>query len=276
MTGRVFEAPKVSEIIGLLQSAVVEYGGVKQPVGDHVRDDRANAAARRADHDEVGTFQRFAAGLLERATNATNYHRRLAVFGEHQVAPQTLDAAQAQSLMESSGYRFPIQGAETLMRFREFVVEPTSSWPQYFLAAESNWESGFEQDRVLELPGVGYMVRDFALSEFSDHFCAPDLHVRRLICRTGLLLHGYGDPDIATSSGDDDYRFLRRLIHKMARESGFPGGREALSPAHIDRTLWYFGQGACGAHPECATCPANHACLTGIWREVHMDSEKVH
>jgi hypothetical protein len=85
------------------------------------------------------------------------------------------------------------------------------------------------------------------------------------MARTGLILQGYGDPDFSTV----EYGFVRRVVQKLAKQTGFPGGRDPLSPAHIDRMFWYYGQDTnrCGADPACDQCPANDVCLTGRTRD---------
>ena len=152
------------------------------------------------------------------------------------------------------------------MAVKELLTAPGFSWPGYFAQAEAKWQDGFEDDPVelKRVKGIGDKVRDFALSEFSDYYCAPDLHVCRMMARTGLILHGLGDPGISTVG----YGFVRRVIQELARETGFPGGHDALSPAHIDRMFWYYGQdrSCCGAKPECSECPADDVCLTGRYR----------
>jgi len=259
-------APSMHEIAERIQSTRVNYAGEYDSVHDFVARDRIAARQRRAVSDDATIFRRFGAALLERNVTGASYDRRIEVFDRHLANPALLDAEQAENMLRESKYRFPPQGVSVLLALRELVMTADFSWLTYFSEAEEVWESGFEQDPMLTIKGVGYKTRDFALSEFSDYFCACDLHVRRLIARTGLLLRGYGDPDIATGSDDVDYRFLRRLIQKLAKETGFPDQPNGLSPAHIDGVLWYFGQGWCGAHPNCKECAANHVCLTGVNR----------
>jgi len=53
--------------------------------------------------------------------------------------------------------------------------------------------------------------------------------VVKVITRTGLLLYGYGDINIGTNPSDKkEYLFLRRLIIKLSKESGY-------SPGELDK-----------------------------------------
>ena len=280
--------PSVVEIAQRLLPAPVEFqaDGQKQtrPLREWVDADRADAQRRRATDSDHEVFIRFAAALLERNVTGGSYMKRLEVFqrrlGDAQSPGQRferphyyegqllgendLTEEQAYNLLRESGYRFPPTGAKTLMAVKELLAVPGFSWTCYFAEAEERWETGFPEDPLFRIKGIGNKVRDFALSEFSDYFCAPDLHVCRMMARTGLILHGYGDPGISTI----EYGFVRRVVQKLAKETGFPGGSDVLSPAHIDRMFWYYGQDAkrCGATPKCDECPANSVCLTGCVR----------
>ena len=262
--------PSVVEIAQRLLPAPVEFqaDGQKQtrPLREWVDADRADARRRREKDSDHEVFVRFAAALLERNVSGGSYIKRLEVFARDLGDPRTLTEERAETMLRSSGYRFPPTGAATLMAVKELLTAPGFSWSGYFAEAEAQWADGFEDDplKLKQVKGIGDKVRDFALSEFSDYFCAPDLHVCRMMARTGLILHGYGDPGFSTVN----YGFVRRVVQKLAKETRFPGAADALSPTHIDRMFWYYGQDVrrCGATPKCDECPANDVCLTGRMR----------
>jgi hypothetical protein len=245
---------------GLLLGAEVQHDGQSRLLREWVDEDRREAQERRQG-DPAAIFPRFAAAILERNVTGTNYRRRVEAFERGLGDAANLGGALAHALLVESRYRYPKNGVETLLAVAQHVAQPGFSWPAYFAEAEANWATGFEKDDLLKIKGVGSKTRDFALSEFSDYFCAPDLHVCRMLARTGLLLHGYGDPAIST----EGYGFMRGLIHKLARQTGWPEAARGLSPAHLDRIFWYYGQDPhrCGAQPRCDACPAGVVCLTG-------------
>jgi endonuclease III len=247
-------------------SPEVRFAEQTAPVEDFVVEDRRSAAQRRSGDTEA-IFRRFAAALLERNVSGASYFRRIGVFEREFGDPRSLTREHAEAMLRESGYRYPSTGGATLLDIARALSAAPFSWSSYLGEAEAKWESGFEDDPLKQIKGVGDKTRDFALSEFSDYYCAPDLHVCRMMARTGLILHGCGDPAISTV----DYGFVRSVIGKLARSTGWPDARDALSPAHIDRMFWYYGQdrNRCSADPRCATCPANDLCLTGCWRGRH-------
>jgi len=263
--------PSITEIAQRLLPDPVQFvaDGQKQsrPLREWVESDRADARRRRETSSDHEIFVRFVAALLERNVTGGSYIRRLEIFSCDLGDPHTLTADRVEAILRSSGYRFPPTGAATLMTVKGRLTAPGFSWTGYFAEAEAKWEDGFQDDplKLKQVKGIGDKVRDFALSEFSDHFCAPDLHVCRMMARTGLVLHGYGDPGFSTV----EYAFVRRVIQRLAKGTGFPGGQHALSPAHIDRMFWYYGQdrSRCDARPNCGRCPAKDVCLTGKYRD---------
>jgi hypothetical protein len=226
-----------------------------------VTKDRTEAAERRSWSSDA-VLRRFAAALLERNVSGSNYVRRVAEFEQSFGEPAALTREPALAMLRSSGYRYPNTGADVLCGIVSLLTDPAFDWASYFARAEREWESGFQDDPLLrKVKGVGNKTRNFALSEFSDYYCAPDLHVMRIMARSGLVLHGIGDPSFHTG----DPIFVRKVINRLARETGFPDQSDALSPAAIDRMFWYYGQdrSKCDVTPGCSKCPANDICLTG-------------
>lgn len=259
MNPRAGTVPSLAQILSLLLYAEVRHDGKRRALRDWMEEDRRQAHERRNGVPSA-IFPRFAAAILERSMSGGRYERRAEAFEQHLGDPQAVDASRVQAVLREARYSYVANGTQTVLALAKRVSRPDFSWPEYFARAEANWETGFEDDDLRRIPGVGPKTRDFALSEFSDYFCAPDLHVCRMMARTGLVLHGYGDPNFSTV----DYGFVRRVIQKLAKETGFPGDRDALSPAHIDRMFWYYGQdrSRCDAKPDCDDCPADDICLT--------------
>jgi len=289
VNGNVLTVPSVAEIASRLMPAEVTFQlgaqRLRRSLREWVGEDRADARRRRETDSDRRVFVRFAAALLERNVSGGSYMKRLELFQRRLGDPQSpgqqsrrppyfegqllcasdLTEEQAYVLLREAGYRFPSNGAKTLVAICRHLTASDFCWPGYFAEAEAKWETGFPDDPLFRIKGIGNKVRDFALSEFSDYYCAPDLHVCRMMARTGLILQGYGDPDFSTV----EYGFVRRVVQKLAKQTGFPGGRDPLSPAHIDRMFWYYGQDTnrCGADPACDQCPANDVCLTGRTRD---------
>jgi hypothetical protein len=169
-----------------------------------------------------------------------------------------------QKVLTENNYSLKKRGLEVALSARRIVELPSFQWHKYFYEAESEYESGYGNDKFLKITGVGRKVRDFALSEFSTCFCAIDRHVADVIRRTGLLLYGYGQPDFGTSP-TENYNFLQKLIIQFSKESGWSlDSSGGYSPKEIDAVFWSFGndEAICKSQPECFRCPIKDICLT--------------
>lgn len=211
---------------------------------------------------DVAILARFASALLERQMPGEAYDRRTIIFlREFRTYAELTEERVAVALAEA-GYRFPNQGRHVMMEAKRLVTKPGFSWRDYFAEAEANYESNFRNDDFLRIKHVGFKTRDFALSEFSDRFVAIDMQVGKVILRTGLVLHGYGDPRVdAHYTSDRGYLFMHALVLKLCKQTGWPGA--GYSPGEMDRMFWLFGRSICTAKPRCTRCPAREICLTG-------------
>lgn len=263
------QPPDVGAIVAALRLAPVAWHGRVQTVGEWVDTCKRDIHRWREQDSEVAVFQRFLAALLERQMSGETYQPRVSLFRERLSSPEELTTARAEETLRSLRYRFPSAGAEVMVRFRDLWYELGWSWADYFALAEEHWETGFLDDPLLGVRGIGLKTRDFALSEYSDYFCAFDVHISRLMARTGLVWWSPVWQAEARALGCDRpwndhwYHSLRNLVVRFCRADGFPARPGCLTPADFDRTLWFFGQGLCGATTPCAQCPAVGVCLTG-------------
>lgn len=150
-------------------------------------------------------------------------------------------------------------GTKVILGAKRILFEKyQGKWERYFKEAEKKYRENFPDDPFLTIPNVSFKVRDLALSCFSKLYAANDLHVVRVLARTGLLVYGYEDIDIGTNPRNEkNYIFLRNLIIKLSEKSGY-------SPAELDRIFWYFGRDVCKARPNCDKCPIRNICLTSL------------
>ncbi len=149
------------------------------------------------------------------------------------------------------------------MAAKAIVTKEGFTWQDYINRAESQYDCDFEEDPFLKIQNVSFKTRDLALSELSDRFIPIDLHIVRVMSRTGLLLHGYGDPRITTEVTErSGYLFFHDLMLKLARRTGWP--ETGCSPGEIDRMIWHFGRTVCRAKPRCHVCPLASICLTSV------------
>ena len=193
--------------------------------------------------------------------SAESWERRLSAFRRFFVSFEAITDESVSKALDEAGYRFPSDGLAVVREAKRIVTAPTFTWSHYLEQAEHFYETDFPQDEFLRIRGVGLKTRDLALSDLSDRFAAMDVHVVRVISRTGLLVHGYGATSISTDvSKEDGYMFFHALILKLARRTGWPGS--GYSPGEIDRMIWNFGRAVCKVKPKCKSCPLAANCLT--------------
>ena len=211
---------------------------------------------------KIKIFNIFASALLERSMRGESYTKRIQLMNEKWKSYVDITEESVKEILKEAGYRFPSAGVEVILKLKE-LTEKNFVCADYFKEAENDYENNFPNDKFLNIKYVGYKVRDFALSEFSKFYLANDIHVIRMIKRTGLIVNGYGDTDIGTNpSNIKEYLFLKRLIVRLSKESGWEKG-EGYSPGEIDKIFWHFGRNICMANPLCNQCPIKNICLTG-------------
>ena len=137
-------------------------------------------------------------------------------------------------------------------------------WKIYFKEAKRYYLTNFQDDKLLAIKGIGFKVRDLALSNFNDNYIANDLHVVRVMTRMGILNYGFDllkdkNLEMGNNPGNEkNYLFLHKLILKLSDLTN-----NKYSPTDLDRIFWHLGKSLCGSKPKCAICPINKICLMG-------------
>ncbi len=254
--------PDSEDILSFISDVDAEFGEERRSIDEwrvDYRESLTDALAR----PDIDIFNGFINSLLERAMSGEAWARRHEAFQESFRSFDDITPARVADVLKRSGYRFPSDGLSVILAAKEIVTSKDFSWRGYVSLAEEAYGSDFAEDVFLDIKGVGLKTRDLALSELSERFIAVDLHVVRVVTRTGLILRGYGDPRITTDvSKDGGYLFFHDLILKLARDTGWP--ESGYSPGEMDRMLWNFGRAVCGSTPRCSTCPLRGACLTSV------------
>jgi hypothetical protein len=197
-------------------------------------------------------------------TKGKDYGPRIALMNQYFKDFAGITEASVKEVLEKNNYPLKDRGKTVVLEAAEIARQPSFGWEDYFIKAEVEFKNGFRDDDFQKIKGVGNKVRDFALSEFSVYYCAIDRHVADILCRTGLILYGYGQPDFGTSA-TENYAFLQNLIIQFAEQSGWPSNPSiGYSPKEIDAAFWLFGNetGVCKGRLECYHCPLTRICLT--------------
>jgi hypothetical protein len=252
--------PEPSDVLAGIADVESEVAGDKRSIAqwrEWYREELTTARQK----PSLSIFCRFVNSLLERAMSAESWQRRLEGFQRTFVSFEAITDESVSNVLDDAGYRFPKPGLAVVMEAKRIVTDPTFTWSSYIEEAERSFETDFPSDQFRCIKNVGFKTRDLALSELSDRFAAMDLHVVRVISRTGLLVHGYGNTSFSTDvSKESGYMFFHALILKLARRTGWPDS--GYSPGEIDRMIWNFGRAVCNDRPKCESCPLAGTCLT--------------
>jgi len=141
------------------------------------------------------------------------------------------------------------------------------NWSAYIERAENEKENNYQSDPILGIKNISFKLRDLALSNFSPHYAAFDLHVTRVLTRLGWLNYGFPflgstDLEMGNNPGNDkNYLFLHRLFVLLSEMT-----QGEYTPVDLDRILWHLGKSICGARSRCGACPVAAGCPTGKYR----------
>lgn len=148
-----------------------------------------------------------------------------------------------------------------------FELELKWDWGKYIDEAEPQKDNNYKDDKLLKIKYIGFKLRDLALSNFSPHYAAFDLHVTRVLTRLGWLNYGFsclGNTNLEmgnNSRNHKNYIFLHKLfilLSEMTKKT-----KIKYTPVDIDRIFWHLGRSLCGDITECNDCPIAGECLTG-------------
>jgi len=172
-------------------------------------------------------------------------------------------------LLKQANYRWGVDDGSRVIFDVVICVndELVWDWQSYTEQAEKQKENNYQNDPMLRIKNVGFKLRDLALSNFSPHYAAFDLHVSRVLTRIGWLNYGFplvGDNDLEMGNNpgnDKNYLFLHSLFVLLSRMTEY-----RYTPVDLDRIFWHLGKSKCGAKTKCDSCPIKGECLTGKHR----------
>lgn len=172
-------------------------------------------------------------------------------------------------LLKKANYRWGVNDGSRVISDVVICVndELVWDWQSYIEQAEKQKENNYQNDPMLRIKNVGFKLRDLALSNFSPHYAAFDLHVSRVLTRIGWLNYGFplaGDNDLEMGNNpgnDKNYLFLHSLFVLLSRMTKYK-----YTPVDLDRIFWHLGKSKCGAKTKCDSCPITGECLTGKHR----------
>ena len=266
------ELPDVNGVINKLVDIESRFDGKTQSIAFWVEEQRndirnnCDLINNKSEENHIKILLIFVRNMLMRAIKG---EAGVAIYNELQKRIKSrsdLTDDNYKSALEEANYRWGSKkGVPIISGIVKYFEETLDwDWDQYLLLANNNRKTNFVDDEVLKIKGIGFKLRDLALSNFNPHYAAFDLHVSRVSTRLGLLNYGYdllkdSKLEMGNNPGNDkNYLFLHKLFIKLSQITN-----EKYSAVDLDRIFWHFGKTICGSTPKCHSCPVRTLCLTG-------------
>jgi endonuclease III len=270
--------PDVSETLDRLMTVESTFDGTTQPIGQWVSEHRAKIRENRSlienesPANDIPVLNMFLRDLLVRAIKGEMGSR---VYEELLATIKTkadLLETNYREVLKNANYRWGVDdGSKVISDVVRHVQSILQwSWRAYIEQAENEKETNYQSDPMLSIKNISFKLRDLALSNFSPHYAAFDLHVTRVLTRLGWLNYGFpflgnADLEMGNNPGNDkNYLFLHRLFVSL---SDMTEGK--YTPVDLDRILWHLGKSMCGAKSRCGACPIAGGCPTGKHRRTN-------
>ena len=270
-----FTIPDVTETLDRLMTIESAFDGTTQPISRWVSKHRAkikenrNLIKNESSANDIRILNMFLRDLLVRAIRGEMGSR---VYEELLATIKTkadLLKTSYREVLKKANYRWGVDDGSKVIADVVHHVQSVLhwNWRAYIDQAENEKETNYQSDPMLRIKNISFKLRDLALSNFSPHFAAFDLHVTRVLTRLGWLNYGFpflGNTELEMGNNpgnDKNYLFLHRLFVSL---SDMTEGR--YTPVDLDRILWHLGKSMCGAKSICGACPIAGGCPTGKHR----------
>jgi hypothetical protein len=273
--GMQFTIPDVNETLDRLMAVEATFEGSTQAIRQWVSKHRVEIKENRnllengSSVNDIPVLNMFLRDLLVRAIKG---EMGLRVYKELVATIKSKDdllETNYREVLRNANYRWGVDDGSRVISDVVHYVESVMhwNWHAYIKQAEKERDNNYQSDPMLRIKNISFKLRDLALSNFSPHYAAFDLHVTRVLTRLGWL--NYGFPFVSNTNlemgnnpgNDKNYLFLHRLFVSL---SGMTEGH--YTPVDLDRILWHFGKSQCGAKTICSTCSIKDECPTGKYR----------
>lgn len=267
--------PEVNKTLNTLMAVRSTFEDRTQSISDWVMEHRNEMKknqlllAVKSPANDIAILNIFLCNLLVRAIKG---EMGLRVYEELKTTIKNkadLKESNYRMLLKKANYRWGVDDGSRVISDVVICVndELQWDWQSYIEQAEKQKENNYQNDPMLRIKNVGFKLRDLALSNFSPHYAAFDLHVSRVLTRIGWLNYGFplvGDNDLEMGNNpgnDKNYLFLHSLFVLLSRMT-----EDKYTPVDLDRIFWHLGKSKCGAKTRCGSCPIKGECLTGKHR----------
>ena len=270
-----FTIPDVSETLDRLMTVESTFDGTTQPIRQWVSEHRAkieenrNLIKNESPANDIPVLNMFLRDLLVRAIRGEmglRVHEELLATIKSKA---DLLETNYREVLKKANYRWGVDAGSKVISDVVHHVQSVLHWKwrDYIDQAEDQKETNYQSDPMLRIKNISFKLRDLALSNFSPHYAAFDLHVTRVLTRLGWLNYGFSflgntELEMGNNPGNDkNYLFLHRLFVSLSDMT-----RGKYTPVDLDRILWLLGKSKCGAKSMCDACPIAGGCPTGKHR----------
>lgn len=267
--------PEVGPTLGKLMPVESTFERRTQPISSWVMEHRneikknRNLLAEKSSTNDIAILNLFLRNLLVRAIKGEMGQRVYRELNRTIKTKTDLLKTKYRMILKNANYRWGVNDGSRVISdvVRCVDTELHWDWRAYIEKAEKQKENNYQDDPILGIKNISFKLRDLALSNFSPHYAAFDLHVTRVLTRIGWLNYGFclvsdDNLEMGNNPGNDkNYLFLHRLFVLL---SSMTAGK--YTPVDIDRIFWHLGKSKCGAKTKCFGCPIKEECLTGKHR----------
>lgn len=194
-----FTIPDVTETLDRLMTIESAFDGTTQPISRWVSKHRAkikenrNLIKNESSANDIRILNMFLRDLLVRAIRGEMGSR---VYEELLATIKTkadLLKTSYREVLKKANYRWGVDDGSKVIADVVHHVQSVLhwNWRAYIDQAENEKETNYQSDPMLRIKNISFKLRDLALSNFSPHFAAFDLHVTRVLTRLGWLNYGF-------------------------------------------------------------------------------------
>lgn len=224
------KVPDVNESLERLMAVKSTFDGSTQPIRQWVSDHRAKIKENRSlvkndsGANDILVLNMFLRDLLVRAIKGEMGSRVYEQLTTTIKTKADLTEANYRQALKNANYRWGVDdGAKVISEVVQYVQSVLQwDWRTYIERAENEKETNYQSDPMLRIKNISFKLRDLALSNFSPHYAAFDLHVTRVLTRLGWLNYGFpflGNTDLEMGNNpgnDKNYLFLHRLFISLS------------------------------------------------------------
>jgi len=191
--------PEINETLSRLLPVESTFDGRTQTISEWVMEHRneikknRNLLRANGTNNDIAILNIFLRDLLVRAIKGEMglrvYKELIATIKDK----ADLHETNYRLVLKKAKYRWGVDdGSRVISAVVMYVTSDLHwDWNSYITQAEKQKEKNYQKDPILSIKNISFKLRDLALSNFSPHYAAFDLHVTRVVTRIWWLNYGF-------------------------------------------------------------------------------------